>query len=116
MSNSWPSGVAETLWNYGRLLPQDQPQLPMMGVAGRPGVLVAFVIGCAFLAYFAWDRFNKHANPKTDDFRYQVMKKAEVADLGGSAALAAGVSDLPDHAAQSLRGDDLLRKAHRADA
>ena len=87
MSNSWPSGVPETLWNYGLLLPQDQPQLPMMGVQVarevcgrfRDRLLPSSPISPGY-------RFKKHET-KTDDFRYQVMRKAGVADLGGSAAL-----------------------------
>ena len=74
--------MAETLWNYGLLLPQDQPQLPMMGVQVAREVWVAFAIGCAFVAYFAWDRFKKHET-KTDDFRYQVMRKAGSRTWGG---------------------------------
>jgi hypothetical protein len=86
MSNSWPEGVPETLWNYGGLRIQDIPQIPMMGVQFERQFVIAFVAGGLFLAYFAWDRFDNR--PHDDkEFRYRVMKDLEVADLGGSAAL-----------------------------
>ncbi|PJR10695.1 transporter substrate-binding domain-containing protein [Sinorhizobium meliloti] len=86
MSDSWPVGLPETLWNYGRLQVQDVPQIPMMGVHFAPQFLVAFVLGWLFIIYFAWDRFNTR-QADAQEFRYRVMKEVEVSDLGGAAAL-----------------------------
>ncbi|MDX0722940.1 hypothetical protein GOD64_29875 [Sinorhizobium medicae] len=58
MSDSWPVGLPETLWNYERFQVQDVPQIPMMGVQFAPQFVIAFVLGLLFIAYFAWDRFN----------------------------------------------------------
>ncbi|KQY63386.1 hypothetical protein ASD52_14455 [Ensifer sp. Root142] len=86
MSDSWPSGVPETLWNYGRLQVQDVPQIPMMGVQFAQQFVIAFVLGWLFIAYFAWERFNTRQTG-AQDFRYRVMKEVEVSDLGGAAAM-----------------------------
>ena len=59
MSNSWPAGVPETLWNYGSLRIEDIPPLPMMGVQASRQFGIAFVLACLFLAWFAYTRFTK---------------------------------------------------------
>ncbi|TGQ35034.1 transporter substrate-binding domain-containing protein [Mesorhizobium sp. M00.F.Ca.ET.216.01.1.1] len=86
MSDSWPVGLPETLWDYGNLPVQDLPQIPMMGVHFAQQFVIAFVFGWLFIAYFAWDRFNTR-QPGAQDFRYRVMKEVEVSDLGGAGAL-----------------------------
>ncbi|MGO7202827.1 hypothetical protein ACCT30_16215, partial [Rhizobium ruizarguesonis] len=86
MSASSPEGVPDTLWRYKALQLQEMPQIPMMGVHFSQQFLTAFILGLAFLCYFAWDRFNTRQSGATD-FRYRVMKEVGVADLGGSAAL-----------------------------
>ncbi|MBB3979352.1 hypothetical protein GGQ64_004592 [Rhizobium azooxidifex] len=86
MTDSWPVGVPETLWNYGSLKVQDVPQIPMMGVQFARQFVIAFILGWLFITYFAWDRFNSRQTAARD-FRYRVMKEVEVADLGGAAAL-----------------------------
>jgi len=86
VSNSWPAGVPETLWNYRLLQEQVAPQIPMMGIYIAPQFLYSFAIGCAFVAYFAWDRFKKRRT-ETDAFGLRVMKEVGVASLGGNGAL-----------------------------
>jgi len=86
MSNSWPSGVPETLWNYSVLQEKVAPQIPMMGIEIAPRFLYMFAVGCGFIAYFAWDRFKKRRT-ETDAFSLRVMKEVGVAELGGTGAL-----------------------------
>lgn len=86
MSNSWPSSVPESLWNYGRLQIQDASQVPMMGVKFSNDFQIAFVVGFVFVGYVAWTRFNA-VQSEADGFRYRVMREVGVADLGGTSAL-----------------------------
>lgn len=86
MSNSWPAGVPETLWNYSVLQEKVAPQIPMMGIEIAPQFLYMFALGCGFIAYFAWDRFKKRRT-ETDAFSLRVMKEVGVAELGGTGAL-----------------------------
>lgn len=86
MSNSWPAGIPETLWNYRLLQEQIAPQIPMMGIYIAPQFLYSFAIGCAFIGYFAWDRFKKRRT-ETDAFNLRIMKEVGVAELGGTGAL-----------------------------
>jgi len=78
--------VPETLWNYSLLTMQQAPQLPMMGVRFAPEFLYSFIIGCGFVTYFAWDRFNNR-QPQADSFSFSVMKELDVSHLGGKGAL-----------------------------
>lgn len=86
MSDSWPSGVPPTLWNYTLLQDQVGPQIPMLGVRIAPEFLYMFGVGCAFIVYFAWDRFRNRRTGR-DDFGFRVMREVEVAQLGGDGAL-----------------------------
>ena len=86
MSSSWPEGLPQTLWNYGRMQIQDVPQVPMMGVRFSDQFKLAFLAGFIFVGYVAWQRFNT-AQSEADGFRYRVMREVGVADLGGASAL-----------------------------
>lgn len=86
MSNSWPTGIPETLWNYRLLQEQVAPQIPMMGIFIAPQFLYSFALGCAFIGYFAWDRFKKRRT-ETGAFSLRIMKEVGVAQLGGTGAL-----------------------------
>ena len=86
MSDSWPADLPSTLWNYTLLQEKVGPQLPMMGVRIAPEFLYTFWVGCAFIVYFAWDRF-RNRRTDADTFSFRVMQEVEVAQLGGNGAL-----------------------------
>lgn len=67
MSASSPEGVPDTLWRYKALQLQEMPQIPMMGVHFSQQFLTAFILGLAFLCYFAGIVLTR-ANPEQRTF------------------------------------------------
>ena len=65
---------------------EGRPAAPDDGRAHRTRVLYTFWVGCAFIVYFAWDRF-RNRRTDADTFTFRVMQEVEVAQLGGNGAL-----------------------------
>jgi hypothetical protein len=88
MSESWPAGVPESLWNYRLQQISDLPEVPLMGVEFASGFLYAFAFGCVFVLFFAWRRFKDDSGDKNKKtYGFKVISEIPVTQLGAAGAL-----------------------------
>ena len=85
MTDPWPPGVPETLWNYALRDPMLVPSVPMMGTSMGTNYLYAFSFGALFVLLFALHRFRSAAGD--NKFGYKVIDDIPVYELGGAAAM-----------------------------
>lgn len=86
MSDAWPAGVPETLWNYQAHRLGDAPGVPMMGVSLAAPFIYAFSFGMVFVMVVAWQRFRKTPGGN-QGFGYKVIDEIDVGHLGGTNAM-----------------------------
>jgi hypothetical protein len=86
VSESWPAGVPDSLWDYRARQISDLPEVPMMGIDFAPGFLYAFAFGCVFVLFFAWHRFKDDSGDKKS-YGFKVISEIPVTQLGAAGAL-----------------------------
>lgn len=55
----WPSGVPESLWQFGLLVPESRRDFPFVGIVVTWEFVAAFLAGCILICAFAWRRFSE---------------------------------------------------------